>query len=175
MQTANTHLTTPDAPGSLLRTTRIPVAELKLGMFISKLDRPWTETPFEIQGFELKDLADVETLCNYCEYVDIEERCASYPGRRARGLVTRTPYQKYGRSNATIARAPRPRLRRRFVPRSLSIRILMFSLLLMLPVQASAEGHPQVGGQFTYLASPELATFGALSDDCIFSLFREDQ
>jgi hypothetical protein len=46
----------------------------------------------------------------------------------------------------------------------------MFSLLLMLPVQAYAEGHPQVGGQFTNLALPELATFGALSDDCILSL-----
>ena len=89
--------------------------------------------------------------------------------------MSRTPYQTYGRSNATIARAPRPRLRRRFVPRSLSLRILMFSLLLMLPVQASAEEHPQVGGQFTYLASPELATFGALSDDCILSLSPEDQ
>ena len=32
----------------------ISVDELKLGMYVSKLDRPWTETPFVFQGFILR-------------------------------------------------------------------------------------------------------------------------
>jgi len=28
----------------------VPVAELKMGMYVVELDRPWTETPFIFQG-----------------------------------------------------------------------------------------------------------------------------
>ncbi len=50
----------------------ILVHDLKYGMFVSSLDRPWLETPFPIQGFTVKSDLDKERLAKYCEYVYID-------------------------------------------------------------------------------------------------------
>ncbi len=54
---------------------KISVDELVLGMYVSKLDRPWLETPFKLQGFLLRDASEIETIKQYCQfvYVDIEK------------------------------------------------------------------------------------------------------
>src|SRR3954470_10303051 len=54
----------------------IPVDELNFGMYVAKLDRPWTETPFVFQGFVLKTDKQVETLRKLCKivFVDPEKR-----------------------------------------------------------------------------------------------------
>jgi len=51
---------------------KVSTAYLKLGMYISKLDRPWKQTPFLIQGFVIKDEVDIRTLVKYCDYVYID-------------------------------------------------------------------------------------------------------
>lgn len=50
----------------------ISVHDLKLGMFVSSLDRPWLETPFPLQGFTVKSELDKEHISKYCEYVYID-------------------------------------------------------------------------------------------------------
>ena len=54
----------------------IDVATLEFGMYVAKLDRPWTETPFVYQGFVLKTEQQLEALRKYCKkvYVDPEKR-----------------------------------------------------------------------------------------------------
>ncbi len=54
----------------------VPVEFLEFGMFVAKLDRPWTETPFVYQGFVLKTEQQIEALKKYCKvvYVDPEKR-----------------------------------------------------------------------------------------------------
>lgn len=54
----------------------VPVEFLEFGMFVAKLDRPWTETPFVFQGFVLKTEEQLEALKKYCKkvYVDPEKR-----------------------------------------------------------------------------------------------------
>ena len=51
------------------------VDKLELGMFVSKLDRPWLETPFLIQGFPIRTVKDINALKNYCShvYIDVEK------------------------------------------------------------------------------------------------------
>jgi len=53
----------------------VPVEQLQFGVYISELDRPWTETPFVFQGFVLEDEKQLETLKKYCRkvYVDPEK------------------------------------------------------------------------------------------------------
>lgn len=53
-------------------TKNINVDQLRVGMFVSKLDRPWIETPFPLQGFYVKDLADIDLLKRYCRQVLID-------------------------------------------------------------------------------------------------------
>ena len=57
---------------------KINVNQLKIGMYVSSLDRPWTETPFLFQGFYVKEKSTIEELTKYCKYVfvDIEQGIA---------------------------------------------------------------------------------------------------
>ena len=53
---------------------KVDTQDLAPGMYISRLDRPWVETPFPFQGFKIKDQNDVADLQRYCQfvYIDIE-------------------------------------------------------------------------------------------------------
>jgi len=59
----------------------IKVTELVFGMYVSKLDRPWTETPFMFQGFTLNSEKQLLALKKYCQrvYVDPEKWMAVDP------------------------------------------------------------------------------------------------
>ena len=54
--------------------TQVDVAELAIGMHVTRLDRPWEETDFLIQGFVIKDQADIDALRAQCAFVFIEGR-----------------------------------------------------------------------------------------------------
>lgn len=59
-------------PASSNTMTQIDVKDLKVGMYISKLDKPWLETSFLFQGFELKNQADVNAVKKQCKFVFID-------------------------------------------------------------------------------------------------------
>jgi HD-GYP domain-containing protein (c-di-GMP phosphodiesterase class II) len=50
----------------------ISVGELRYGMYVAELDRPWTETPFMFQGFVLKTEKQLETLMKFCKSVVVD-------------------------------------------------------------------------------------------------------
>lgn len=53
-----------------------PIDQLELGMYVSELDRPWLESPFLFQGFEIKtpeELAAIKELCDFV-YIDVSKR-----------------------------------------------------------------------------------------------------
>ena len=51
---------------------KVSVSFLKIGMYVSKLDRPWLETPFLMQGFFIMNEEDIEDLVKHCEYIFID-------------------------------------------------------------------------------------------------------
>jgi cyclic di-GMP phosphodiesterase len=51
----------------------LPVGELQYGMYVSELDRPWTDTPFVFQGFVLQTEAQLEILKKFCKTVFVDE------------------------------------------------------------------------------------------------------
>jgi len=51
---------------------KVNTAFLKVGMYVSNLDRPWIDTPFLLEGFLIKDEEDISTLSNFCKYVYID-------------------------------------------------------------------------------------------------------
>lgn len=60
----------------------VPVEQLQFGVYISELDRPWTETPFMFQGFVLEDKKQLETLKKYCKKVFVDpEKSTDLPDR----------------------------------------------------------------------------------------------
>lgn len=66
-----------------IKQVKLNVNELTIGMYVSGLDRPWSQTPFPLQGFYLRDLSEItqiKALCSHV-YIDIE---------KGRGPVTAT-------------------------------------------------------------------------------------
>ncbi|MHB8535438.1 MAG: HD-GYP domain-containing protein [Sulfuricaulis sp.] len=51
---------------------KIDVMDLRPGMYISQLDRPWLESPFLFQGFKLNSTDDMDLLKQHCKYVIID-------------------------------------------------------------------------------------------------------
>jgi putative nucleotidyltransferase with HDIG domain len=54
------------------KTIKINISELKIGMYVSKLDRPWLETPFLMQGFVIESLDDIDAIAEYSQHVWID-------------------------------------------------------------------------------------------------------
>jgi len=59
--------------------------DLRPGMFVEDLDRPWLDTPFLIQGFLVDDERDIHTLQQLCHhvYVDPSRSTVAVPQRTA--------------------------------------------------------------------------------------------
>src|SRR3954469_19701213 len=104
----------------------VPVGELQFGMYIAKLDRPWTETPFPFQGFYLRneeELAELKKFCNHV-FVDVERSAAAerpkppprfkirgstaYPETVSVEVEFRHATSAYARSYSSVAELLRP-------------------------------------------------------------------
>ncbi|WP_372883212.1 HD-GYP domain-containing protein [Psychromonas sp.] len=95
-----------------MHTMLVPVQQLTIGMYISDLDRPWLDTPFPIQGFEITSPDDIQLISDNCEfvYVDVKKsRLNTYqPDRHiaetdssAKSLFTRPIKRSYQTPVAT--------------------------------------------------------------------------
>ncbi len=51
---------------------KVNVSYLKIGMYVSNLDRPWIDTPFLLEGFVIETEDDITTLARHCTYVFID-------------------------------------------------------------------------------------------------------
>ena len=52
--------------------TKVLTKNLRVGMFVADLDRPWIDTPFPIQGFVIEDVNQIRQLQRHCEFVIID-------------------------------------------------------------------------------------------------------
>ncbi|MHA7881279.1 MAG: HD-GYP domain-containing protein [Saccharospirillum sp.] len=52
----------------------IPVSELEIGMQVVALDRPWSESPFLLQGFVIQSPVELDELRQCCRTVTIQVR-----------------------------------------------------------------------------------------------------
>ncbi len=63
-----------------LYAKKVAVGELRTGMFVEALDRPWAETDFALEGVFLRTREDIDKLIDLCEYVYITTDEAPPPG-----------------------------------------------------------------------------------------------
>jgi len=52
---------------------KVACNDLRSGMYVQELDRPWLDTPFLFQGFYIRDDEEIETLRSCCEFVFINK------------------------------------------------------------------------------------------------------
>jgi HD-GYP domain-containing protein (c-di-GMP phosphodiesterase class II) len=50
----------------------VATQDLRIGMFVSELDRPWLESPFLIQGFLVEDQETLEQVRRECRFVYVD-------------------------------------------------------------------------------------------------------
>jgi len=72
---------------SEIKQERISVDKLELGMFVSELDRPWSETPFIFQGFQISDEDTLAELKQLCKQVVIDVQKSSVLTKHASYLA----------------------------------------------------------------------------------------
>jgi HD-GYP domain-containing protein (c-di-GMP phosphodiesterase class II) len=54
------------------RLVKVPVDDLKIGMYVDRLDRPWTETRFMYQGFFIQNSDAIDELSRTCAFVFVD-------------------------------------------------------------------------------------------------------
>jgi len=54
------------------RLIKVPVQDLRIGMYVDQLDRPWTETRFMYQGFFIQNQETLEELARVSKYVFVD-------------------------------------------------------------------------------------------------------
>ncbi len=62
-----------------VKQIKVDVNDLTVGMFVSGLDRPWTQTPFPLQGFYIREAEEIRQLKNHCRHVYIDVAKGSGP------------------------------------------------------------------------------------------------
>lgn len=75
---------------------RIVVADLQIGMFVCRLDRPWEDTPFPLQGIELTREEDIATLRQLCRviYIDARRQVTYQPGALMRTELSQSRFKR---------------------------------------------------------------------------------
>jgi len=83
-----------------------PVSQLTVGMYVIELDRPWLESPFLFQGFELETEADIRAVKDVCQYVYIDAT-----RKRKRPVQAKTTQDSLlSESNIDFGAPPPPKL-----------------------------------------------------------------
>jgi len=85
---------------------KIETHHLKVGMFVSELDRPWIETPFAIQGFHIYSETDIDEISKYSDYVYIDEfesKASGALGTRDLDVLNVQDIQKFPDRNSWVS------------------------------------------------------------------------
>jgi HD-GYP domain-containing protein (c-di-GMP phosphodiesterase class II) len=83
-----------------IKQIKIDVNELTLGMFVSGLDRPWTQTPFPLQGFYINTLDEIQLLKVHCHHAFID--IAKGPGPVRTNLRTMSGPSSSGATKSSV-------------------------------------------------------------------------
>ena len=91
---------------------KVNTTDLKVGMFVADLDRPWTDTPFLLQGFLVEDQDQIAALQTHCEWVMVDrarsvgDQYEAAPGMAPKPAPAQTqPNTLMSRSASTTAKA----------------------------------------------------------------------
>ena len=91
------------ATGMTKYSVQLESEKLRLGMYVDRLDRPWIETPFMFQGFEIRNDRELQQLRQLCEYVYVDTGRGCVPQDQILSAAVSRPGAK------TVARRTQPK------------------------------------------------------------------
>jgi len=84
-----------------VKQVKVDVNSLSVGMFVSGLDRPWTQTPFPLQGFYIRDAEDIVQLQQYCKFVTVDVEKQPLPVVTSLKVMSKAPPGRQGKPLAS--------------------------------------------------------------------------
>lgn len=81
---------------------------LKKGMYVSELDRPWLETPFLFQGFRITNDQEVEQITSICDFVFVDTEKSTISVANQLAANDTRPVRKAKQSTARIIKRALP-------------------------------------------------------------------
>ncbi|WP_439134807.1 HD-GYP domain-containing protein [Pseudomaricurvus sp.] len=77
-----------------VKQVKVDVNEVTIGMFVSGLDRPWTQTPFPLQGFYVREAEEIRQLKAHCRHVYIDVAKGAGPVAARLKTISKEPQRK---------------------------------------------------------------------------------
>jgi HD-GYP domain-containing protein (c-di-GMP phosphodiesterase class II) len=77
-----------------LQRSKISTANLERGMYVAQLDRPWLETPFLFQGFEIREDSELKMLRKFCKHVYIDVARCNMPREKVLKALQRHDHER---------------------------------------------------------------------------------
>lgn len=135
----------------------IPVEELQLGMYVSKLDRPWTETPFVFQGFILRSQKQIDVMKKFCArvFVDPEKEDLSEVEAQATAASIRgtTVYKEVANLDTEL-----PRARSAIAETSMVLKQITHAVAVGGPIESAKAKEAASGITESVVRNPDAAT-----------------
>jgi len=70
-----------------LEKVKVDLLDLKVGLYVSALDRPWSQTSFPLQGFQIRSHRELSALKAVCQYVYIDSQKSNFENDAARQQI----------------------------------------------------------------------------------------
>lgn len=152
--------------------TEIPVSQLQIGMHVIRLDRPWEDTDFLLQGFILQTEEDVLAVQQQCETVTVEGKVhvvpeafeSSSPSKR------KTP-GKPGATDASRASGSVPKRKVTYVNKVDASREMSAARMSYTDAKATAKN---IMSSLRLGRTLEMNQIHKVVDDCVDSVLRND-
>ena len=96
---------------------KVSTSQLQVGMYVAELDRPWLETPFLTQGFDIRHRSQVAKIAQYCDHVFVLRQ--GEPRKKQEQIILSSPKPTMQTNTGTlVANVGRKRPKKRSLARS---------------------------------------------------------
>lgn len=79
---------------------KLEISDLKLGMYVSELDRPWIDTPFLFQGFRITNQDELDMLAEVCDFALVDVEKSKVPVTKGKVIATEPTHEINPQSQA---------------------------------------------------------------------------
>lgn len=152
--------------------TEIPVSQLAIGMHVIRLDRPWEETNFLLQGFILQTEEDVLAVQQQCTTVIVEGRIQVAPAAARQSPVSgRKTSVKTAKPDASQASPSIPKRKVTYVNKIDTRREMATARTSYSDAKATAKN---IMSSLRLGRTLEMNQIHQVVDDCVDSVLRND-
>ena len=116
---------------SYLKKVQIKAHNLRLGMYVAELDKPWSESRFTFQGFPINDTDTLNAIQEECDwvYVDFQSEKAYKSYLQSVGKQGPATKKKYRRTELEALKEELPRAQKNFTTSSKMVKNIMQKII----------------------------------------------